>query len=174
MRVLRIGVCAVLTLLLSVPLLAQSSQNAPADPAPQSSPQAPAESEQARPLPPSARSARMERKPPCWREAGIAPATMNQRWQIEDSAKGKIRAVCSDSSLAPDKKHEQIRQINEQTEQEIANIIPAKQFEAFKTCQAERDRENTKRPGGIAPKQLGPCGGVIPAQPGTPQRSHAH
>lgn len=181
MRILRIGVYAVLTLLLAVPMLPQSSENARTDPAApsspqapaaQTSPQAPAESAQPRVTPPPARRRHPPRQTPCWRVAGIAPEAVNQRWQIEDNAKGKISALCSDPSLTPEKKRERIRQINEQTEQEIAKIIPTKQLEAFKACQVERDQEKTKRQGATAQKELGPCGGAIPAQPGATQHSH--
>jgi len=98
---------------------------------------------------------------------------VNQRWQIEDNAKAKIAAVCSDDALTSEKKRDKLRRIDEQTEQEIAKIIPAKQLEAFKACQAGRDRER-KRAGSAPQKELGPCGGIIPAQPGTPPHSHEH
>ena len=104
--------------------------------------------------------------------AGIAPALVNQRWHIEDNAKGKISAVCTDPALTAEKKREKIQEINAETEQEIAKIIPAKQLEAFKACQAERDRENAKRPGAKGQKELGPCGGVIPPQPEAPSHQH--
>src|ERR1700730_2500678 len=178
MRVSRNGVGALLLLVLTVPLLTQATQNAPNGSGEQSSqqagaqtsPQTPAES--AQPTPPAARSVGRARQAPCWMEAGISPAGVNQRWQIENNAKGKINEVCSDVSLTAEQKRGKIRQIDERTEQEIAKIIPATQLEAFKVCQAER--EKTKRPGGTAQKELGPCGGVIPAQPqpGAPRHSH--
>ena len=106
------------------------------------------------------------------REAGIPPAKVNERWKIEDNAKGKISEVCSDVSLTPEKKRDRIRQIDQETEQEIAKIIPAKQLETFKACEAERDREQAKHPPKTAQKELGPCGGVIPEHPASPQHSH--
>jgi hypothetical protein len=180
---LRSGFCAVLLLVLAAGLLGQSAQNAPTTPPGQSSPQAPpaqaspqapAGSEQTRPTPPAARNGRPLRQVPCWREAGISPAMMNQRWQIEDNAKGKIAGVCSDHSLTPEKKGDKIRQIDQDTAREIAKIIPAKQLEAFKACQAERDREKANRPGKTPPRELGPCGGVIPKQPDASPHSHEH
>jgi hypothetical protein len=165
MRVSRNGVCAVLFMTLAVPVLAQSTQNAPAEP---SSPQAPAESTQA---PAAARSARRARRSLCWREAGISPAAMNQRWKIEDSAKGKIRAVCSDPALSADQRRGKIGEINAEKEQEIAKLIPAKQLEAFKACQAEQDRELAKG-SGKTPKELGPCGGIIPPKAAAPEHMH--
>jgi hypothetical protein len=96
---------------------------------------------------------------------------VNQRWHIEDNAKGKINAVCTDPALTAEKRREKIREINGQTDQEIAKIIPAKQLEAFNTCQAERDQEKAKRQA-KGQKELGPCGGVIPAQPEAPSHQH--
>ncbi len=182
MHVSKIGLFAVLTTLpLALSVLSHSLENArmdpsaqssPQEPAAKTSPQTPAESEQ--PIPLDARRTRSRRQTPCWRVVGIAPEAINQRWQIEDHAKGKISAVCTDPSLTPEKRREMIRQINGQTEQEIAKIIPAKQLEAFKACEAERDQQKPKRQGATAQKELGPCGGVIPAKPGAPQHSHEH
>lgn len=182
MRASKIGFFAILTLPLTVLAAAYSLGSAGVDGFRQSSSQAPAaqpplgapaaSSQQpvsSAPLRPSSR-----RQTPCWRLAGIAPEMVNQRWHIEDKAKGKISAVCTDPTLSPEKKREKIHEINEQTEQEIAKIIPAKQLEAFKACQAERDQETAKRQGAKAQKQLGPCGGVIPEQPGTPHQPHEH
>jgi hypothetical protein len=97
---------------------------------------------------------------------------MNQRWKIQDNAKGRIDEVCTDPTLSPEKKRDRIRQINEETDQEIAKIIPAKQLAEFKACQAEQDREKAKRSANKPHRVLGPCGGVIPEQPATAQHSH--
>ena len=178
MRVSRIGLFASLTLLLTASVVAyslgsvrvdHSQQSPPQAPAAQTPPQAPAESSQQQTVPP-----RPRRQTPCWRLAGIAPALVNQRWHIEDNAKGKIGAVCTDPTLAAEKKREKIQEINEQTEQEIAKIIPAKQLEAFKACQTERDQEKAKLQAAKGEKELGPCGGTIPKQSGTSQHTHEH
>jgi hypothetical protein len=97
---------------------------------------------------------------------------MNQRWKIQDNSKGRINEVCTDPALTPEKKRDRIRQINEETDREIAKIIPAKQLQAFKACQAEQEKEKAKRPGSAPQKQLGPCGGVIPEQPGASEHAH--
>lgn len=182
MRRSKIGVFAILALPLTVSVVAQSlgsartdrsRQSSPQTPTAQSPPQAPSESAKPEAVPPGPRRATSQRQTPCWRLAGIAPAMVNQRWHIEDNAKGKIHTVCADPTLTAEKKREKIQEINEQTEQEIAKIIPAKQLEAFKACQAERDQEKAKRQGATVQKQLGPCGGVIPAQSGTPH-PHEH
>jgi hypothetical protein len=163
MRVKRIGVPAVLTLASALAGLSQSSnrvqidpsaRSSPQDPAAQPSPQAPAES-----APSAAQFTRRGRQTPCWRIVGIAPEAVNQRWHIEDKAKGQIGAVCTDPSLAPEKKRDRIHEINQETEQEIAKIIPANQLAAFKQCEEKR-----KSPKTSGEKEVGPCGGIIPTQ----------
>src|SRR6516225_1294177 len=133
MRMSKIGFFAIPTLSLAVSVVAYSLgsalQSSPQAPAVQSSPQA-AESAQPQPVAPVPRRASAQRQTPCWRLAGIAPDLVNQRWHIEDNAKGKINAVCTDAALTAEKKRERIQEINQQTEQEIAKIIPAKQLEA--------------------------------------------
>ena len=164
MRVSRSAVGAVLFMALALPSLSQANQNAPASSAEQSSPQAPAE-------PHSANRARLAL---CWKQAGIAPAAMNQRWKIQDNGKARINEVCNDPTLTPEKRRDRIGQINEETDREIAKIIPAKQLQAFKACQAEQEKGKAKRPGSKPQRELGPCGGVIPEQPSTPEHSHQH
>ena len=179
MSVVRTELCAALLVVLTVPLLAQSDPNVPASPAqptsqqPEAAPNSPRALGESAP-PPGSTLQRRAGQVPCWKEAGISAAKVNERWQIEDNAKVKIAEVCSDSSLTAEKKRDKIRQINEETEQEVAKIIPAKELEAFKACQAQRDREKANRPGRTAVKPLGPCGGVIPAESEAHGHSHEH
>jgi hypothetical protein len=181
--VLRSGLWPVVVLVLALPSLAQSAQKTPTTPLEQSSPlaspaettpQASAEPAQPQPAPPRAGTRRPARQSPCWRIAGISPSMVNQRWQIEADAKAKIGAVCSNDSLDPKQKADKLRQIDEQTTREIAKIIPAKQLGEFKTCQAERDREKAQRAGGTPHREIGPCGGAIPAKPSAAEHSHDH
>ena len=181
MRVSRIGVLAVVALPFAVSLVSLSAGNPRKDPAQQSSPQVPTAQSSSQPpsesAPPRFVPHHPRRpsagRPPCWRLAGIPPELVNQRWRIEDNAKGKINGVCTDPALAAEKKREKIQEINAETDQEIAKIIPAKQLETFKACQADRDQE-AKLQGATPQKELGPCGGVIPEQPGDAQQTHEH
>lgn len=177
MHVSKIGSFAILTLAITVSVLSYSPGRARVAPSAQSSPQAPAAQTPAQTAPPESsptrpRRASSQRPAPCWRVAGIAPELVNKRWHIEDNAKGKISTVCTDPALTAEKKREKIQEINDQTEQEVAKIIPAKQLEAFKSCQTEREQEKAKRNGTKMEKELGPCGGIIPSQPGTPSHQH--
>jgi hypothetical protein len=106
---------------------------------------------------------------PCWRQAGMTSQVVNERWKIEDRGKSRIAAVCADASLSPQQRHDKILQINVETDQEVAKLIPVKQLEAFNSCQAELDKNRRKIAG---QKELGPCGGVIP--PSTTDLSHIH
>ena len=157
---------------LTVSVVAHSLGNARMDRSVHRSPQAPAAQPPPQAPPSSPRWVNRQRQAPCWRVAGIAPQLVNQRWHIEDNAKGRINAVCTDPALTAEKRREKIQEINAQTEQEFAKIIPAKQLEAFKACQAERDQERAKRQGAMAQKELGPCGGVIPPEPGGAAHQH--
>jgi hypothetical protein len=177
MGVMRSAVFAMVLLFMGTHLLAQSNQNTPAEPSGTSSAEPTVPSlDQIPGIPPGSRpivrGVQHDRR--CWREAGIAPAKVNERWKLEDGAKVKINEVCSEASLTPEKKREQIHEINQQTQQQIANIIPAQQITAFNACEAKREQENAKHPGPIAQKQLGPCGGVIPAEPEAGGHSHEH
>jgi hypothetical protein len=57
----------------------------------------------------------------------------------------------------------------------LAQLIPINELKAFNKCQAEVDQRRPKAPG---EKELGPCGGVIPAsaEDGTtaPATDHRH
>jgi len=178
MGVMRSAVFAVMFLFMGTYLLAQSAQNTPSEPSANSSaePTLPTSLDQIPGIPPGShpvvRVGQHDRR--CWREAGIAPAKINERWKLEDGARVKINEVCSEASLTPQKKLEKIHQINEQTQQEIANVIPAQQLTAFNACEAKRQEENAKHPGPVAQKQLGPCGGVLPAEPESGGHSHEH
>ena len=101
---------------------------------------------------------------PCWRQAGITPEMVNQRWHIEDQQKTKIAQVCAEPSTSAQQKHDKIEEIHADTDREIAHLIPTKQLAAFNKCQADLDQRYPKP---TAQKQLGPCGGVIPNSPST-------
>lgn len=106
----------------------------------------------------------------CWKQAGIAPNLVNEHWKIEDQSKAKIAAVCTDPALSPQQRHDKISQIDSETDKEIAQLIPAKQLEMYKSCRAELDKDRPK-----PSRELGPCGGVIPATASTAEgHQHGH
>jgi len=97
---------------------------------------------------------------PCWKQAGMTADMVNQRWHIEDEQKMKIARVCTEPSTSAQQKHDKIDQIHADTDRAIAQLIPTQELRAFNKCEAELDQ---RRPKTASQKELGPCGGVIPA-----------
>ena len=111
---------------------------------------------------------------PCWKQAGMTADMVNRRWHIEDEQKVKIARVCTKPSTSAQQKHDKINQIHLETDQTLAHLIPAKKLATFNKCQAEVDQ---RRPKTAGQKELGPCGGTIPASvavDGTPAPEHRH
>lgn len=113
--------------------------------------------------------------PLCWKQAGMTPDMVNQRWYIEDQQKVKIAQVCSEPTTSAQQKHDKINEIQADTERELEGVIPVKSLAVFNKCQAELDQRRPKPPG---QKELGPCGGVIPSTEGAtgtaPEHSHTN
>jgi len=106
---------------------------------------------------------------PCWRQAGLTADMVNQRWKLEDQAKVKVAAACSEPSTSAQQKHDKIEQIHAETDQAVAKIIPSKELQAFNSCQAALAKSRPKPAG---QKELGPCGGTIPSTPGAMDHEH--
>lgn len=107
----------------------------------------------------SAAARQARHQPPCWKQAGIAPNLVNERWKLEDQGKARIAAVCTETGTSAQQKQTKIQMINTETQHAIAGIIPAKQLQAFNACQANYASTHPKP---ASEKELGPCGGVIP------------
>ena len=158
MLVQRNSSIALLFLALGVPVFAQSTEPTQDDP--------PAN----QPVPHRARV-----QVPCWKQAGMTPDMVNKRWTLEDQQKVRIAQVCTEPSTSAQQKHDKIEQIHADTDRALAQLIPVKELKAFNKCQAEVDQRRPKAPG---EKELGPCGGVIPASASdettAPAADHRH
>lgn len=108
-------------------------------------------------------------QPPCWQQAGISKAAMEQRREIEQGTRSQVESVCADNSLTPQQKHAKIKEIRQQSRQQIESIITPQQLEELKACNAQRNAGRTAtsapRPGGSGP---GPCGETASNAPATP------
>jgi hypothetical protein len=154
---------SVLTVLcLAVGALAQSNEKAAAAPGGSAAagPQTPT---------PSPRTRHLN----CWKKAGITPDKINEQWKIQDAGKVKISGVCSDPKLTAAKRVEMIHSVNQETDNEIAKLIPATQLSVYKACETQREAEAKAKARGPQPKELGPCGGTIPAN-SKDHESHDH
>ena len=101
----------------------------------------------------------------------MTPDMVNQHWKIEDNAKTKISAVCTDPSLTADKRLARIHEIHQEADADFAKLVPEKELTVFKACQAEREKQNASREK-TPQKELGPCGGVMPS--GDAMSGHQH
>lgn len=95
---------------------------------------------------------------PCWEEAGISKAAMEQRRQIEQNARAQVEAVCAESGLSMQQKRAKIREIHERTRQEVENLITPQQRAALKACQEARSKGGHPGFGGHGGGGMGPCG----------------
>lgn len=163
MEIVRSG--ALLLLVCAVSAFSQSTQTSTQTPATPKTNTAPSSAQKS-----TAKTHARNTEPPCWRQAGLTAAMVNQRWKLQDTGKTKIAEVCSEASSSPQQKHDKIEQINAQTDQAIAKLIPEKQLQAFNACQAALDKKHPKPAG---QKELGPCGGTIPAS-GMDMSTHDH
>jgi hypothetical protein len=98
----------------------------------------------------------------CWGEAGITPDKINEEWEIRDAGKVKISGVCSDPRLTAEQRRDKIHRINQETDEEIARLIPAKQLSVYKSCETQREAEAKAKARGPQPKELGPCTVLYP------------
>jgi hypothetical protein len=96
---------------------------------------------------------------PCWKQAGITRPVMEQHQQIERDAHTQIASVCEDSSLTPQQKQEQVKQIRQQAEGKTSALIPAEQLSALHACQQQRRGGNMQHHAGA-----GPCGNLASQQ----------
>jgi Spy/CpxP family protein refolding chaperone len=96
--------------------------------------------------------------PPCWKQAGISQSAMQQERQIQQNTRSQVEAVCANSSLSPQQKHEQIRQIHEQARRQMESIITPQQHQALESCRAQRGEGRNHMGGMRHGAGGGPCG----------------
>jgi len=98
------------------------------------------------------------RQPPCWQQAGITKDVMQQRRSLEQAAHSQIASICADSSLSAQQKREKIREIHQQTMQQVQARMTLQQQEALKSCQAQRHGGQGGAPHPHEGGGMGPCG----------------
>jgi hypothetical protein len=93
---------------------------------------------------------------PCWQQAGIDKSVMEQRWALERDTRSQVEAVCSNSSLTPQQKHQQAREIRQQAKQKMEGLVTADQEKSLTACQQERGMNHNGN--GAAGREGGGCG----------------
>jgi hypothetical protein len=92
-----------------------------------------------RPVSGSGPTSRPPRQEPCWQVAGVSTAALQQRRAISQQTRQEVEAVCTNSSLSVQQKHQQIRQIREREKQQIDALISPSQQAAMRSCQEQRN-----------------------------------
>jgi hypothetical protein len=104
---------------------------------------------------------------PCWQQASIQKSVMEQRWAIERETHSQVEAVCSNSSLTPLQKRQQVTEIRQQGRQKAEALVTPEQEKTLTACQQERGG----RPGGGTHEGMG--GGCGEWQRGGPHSGAA-
>jgi Spy/CpxP family protein refolding chaperone len=85
---------------------------------------------------------------PCWQQAGIEKSVMEQRWNMERETREQVSAACSNSSLTPQQKNQQAREIHRTSREKIEGLVTPSQEKALTACQAERGMHHPGNEGG--------------------------
>ncbi len=117
------------------------------------------------------RATHRPRQIPCWEQAGVSKAAIEQRRQIEQSTRAQVEVVCAESGLSVQQKHEKIREIREHARQEMESLITPQQQEALRACQQERSRGGHPGVGGHGGGGVGPCGEMSTVKAPAPQHA---
>jgi hypothetical protein len=109
---------------------------------------------------------------PCWEVASISKSAIAERSRIEQETRSQVQSVCNDSSLNEQQKREKIREIRQQSHQQIDALISPQQQEALKACQKERAaaRGGSAGHSGEIHRGGGPCGEMTAPKPSEPER----
>jgi hypothetical protein len=100
---------------------------------------------------------------PCWRQAGIGRSVMDQRHSIEMDVHSQVANVCENSSLTPQQKQQQVREIRQQAQQKMDALITPEQQSTLHACQQQRAANGSPN-GGHHPGGAGPCGNFAASQ----------
>ena len=92
-----------------------------------------------------------QRQEPCWKQAGISRSAVEQRQQIEHDAHSRIATVCEDSSLTPQQKQQQVKQIRQQAEEKVDALLTPEQLNTMHACQQQRHGGNMEHHSGATP-----------------------
>lgn len=109
---------------------------------------------------PSMRAGRRGNVAPCMQQAGIDSSKMEQLRTIQRDARSQVEGVCSNSSLSPEQKRQQVEEIHQQAHQKIEGLLTADQQKALAAC---RQQHGQNHPGmGNFEGVGGGCGGARP------------
>jgi len=90
----------------------------------------------------------------CFQKAGLDQSVMQELFSIQREARSQIQNVCSNTSLTPEQKHQQVEEIHQQTHAKIGGLITPEQQQELIACR-QQQQGGASHPGG----RLGMGGG---------------
>lgn len=94
--------------------------------------------------------------PPCLQYAGVSSSQFDQLRSIAQEARSEVQNVCSNESLTPPQKRQQIEDIHQQYHEKMAGVVSPDQRRSFMACRA---RHGDRRPVEWFERPGGACGG---------------
>ena len=88
--------------------------------------------------------------PPCMQQAGIDHSVMEQFKSIQREMHSQVQGVCSNTSLSPEQKHQQVKEIRQQARQKMDGLISPEQQKKLTACRQERGEQHPGMGGGGA------------------------
>lgn len=92
----------------------------------------------------------------CFEKAGLDQSVMQQLFSIQREAHSQIQGVCSNTSLTPQQKQQQVQQIHQQTHEKIGGLITPDQEKDLLACKQQQQGGAAHAGGGIG--MGGGCG----------------
>ena len=94
----------------------------------------------------------------CMQQAGIEKSVMEQMRTIGHDARSQVESICSNSSLTPQQKQQQAREVREQAMQKRDNLMTPDQRRVLRECQQQRSGNHPGEGGGMHEGAGGGCG----------------
>ena len=104
------------------------------------------------------------RQEPCWQQAGVQKSVMLELASIQREAHAQVEGVCSNTSLTPQQKHQQVREIHQQALQKMSGLVTPDQRKTLLECRQEHAGNHTRAGG----RGAGGCGGLPVGAQGNP------
>lgn len=78
------------------------------------------------------------RQEPCWRQAGLSQAVLQQHRQLQQNMRREVMATCSDPGLSQEQRVLKIREIQAATRDQMSKLMTPEQEQTLNTCRAQR------------------------------------
>ncbi|HLZ39455.1 MAG TPA: hypothetical protein VKQ11_00745 [Candidatus Sulfotelmatobacter sp.] len=92
----------------------------------------------------------------CFQKAGLDKSVMGQLMSIQREAHSQIEGVCSNTSLTPQQKHQQVEEIHRQAHEKLGGLITPEQEKELMACRQQQQGGNQSGDGLL--RMGGGCG----------------